>query len=101
MLSKNVAQEGIIDIATIESTPEVSEHILEYYRNRPRNRHETLGTDEVAFLMVSEDDNTIESRLDGIRHRQHKFVCLNDNMNHSNPDAQLVCRATLVNALLL
>ena len=44
-----------------------------------------MGTDEVAFVMVDQNDASIQSRLDGIRERQHKFVCLNDNMNHSDP----------------
>jgi UDP-N-acetylglucosamine-lysosomal-enzyme len=47
-----------------------------------------LGTDDVAFLMINENDTNVESRLDGIRYRQQKFICLNDNMNHTNPKAK-------------
>jgi len=56
------------------------------------SRHEILGTDDVAFLMINENDTNIESRLDGIRLRQQKFICLNDNMNHSNPKAKEAVR---------
>ncbi|KYQ88805.1 putative glycophosphotransferase [Tieghemostelium lacteum] len=51
-----------------------------------RNYYKTSmeGTDEVAFIMISNNDTVAESKLDGIRQRKHKFICLNDNMDHSN-----------------
>lgn len=37
--------------------------------------------------MVSQDYAKALKALDGIRERRHKFICLNDNMNHSHPDS--------------
>jgi UDP-N-acetylglucosamine-lysosomal-enzyme len=54
----------------------------------PSFRYEILGTDEVAFLMVNENYAKTQKSLDGIRERRQKFICLNDNMNHTNPDSQ-------------
>ena len=42
----------------------------------------------MAFLMVSEQDEDIVGKLDGIRRDRQKFLCLNDNMNHSDPRSE-------------
>jgi len=36
--------------------------------------------------MIGSNSSNVLKALDGIRERRHKFVCLNDNMNHSDPD---------------
>lgn len=55
-------------------------------------RHQTVDSDEVAFLMVNNNATTVEKALDGIRERRQKFVCLNDNLNHSDPSARDVSK---------
>ena len=35
--------------------------------------------------MVSTNDSALASRLDGIRVKRQKFICLNDNLEHSDP----------------
>ena len=45
-----------------------------------------LDTEEVAFLMINNDDEKLEEKLDGIRKQKQKFVCLNDNLNHTHPE---------------
>ena len=50
-------------------------------------RHQIDGTDEVAFIMVGNNDTVMQGKLDGIRQKRHRFICLNDNINHSSPDA--------------
>jgi hypothetical protein len=51
-------------------------------------RHELIDNPEqVAFLMVGTNATNLEKSLDGIRERRQKFICLNDNMNHSDPEA--------------
>ncbi|KAH3745280.1 N-acetylglucosamine-1-phosphotransferase subunits alpha/beta [Pelomyxa schiedti] len=44
--------------------------------------------DDVAFIMVNTNDTSLQKRLDSIREKSNKFICLNDNMNHSHPAAQ-------------
>lgn len=56
------------------------------------SRHQTVDSDEVAFLMVNNNSTTVEKALDGIRERRQKFVCLNDNLNHSDPSARDVSK---------
>ncbi|EFA84682.1 putative glycophosphotransferase [Heterostelium album PN500] len=59
-----------------------------------RNFYQTTieGTDEVAFLMVDDNYTVTQSRLDGVRQRRHKFICLNDNINHDKPTAPLAIK---------
>jgi len=40
------------------------------------------GHEEVAFLMVGNNATNTQNSLDGVREKRHKFICLNDNMNH-------------------
>ena len=42
--------------------------------------------------MVPTNHTEIEKKLDGVRLRRQKFICLNDNMNHSNPESRKVVR---------
>jgi len=35
--------------------------------------------------MIGTNATDVLRALDGIRHKKQKFICLNDNMNHSNP----------------
>lgn len=43
--------------------------------------------------MVSEQDDEIVGKLDGIRRDRQKFLCLNDNMNHSDPKSEYTKQA--------
>ena len=51
--------------------------------------YEVMATlDEVAFEMIGDDETATRERLDSIRARQPKFVCVNDNM--MNPGERLI-----------
>lgn len=50
-------------------------------------RFELADGDEVAFVMVRTNATNVLHAIDGIRQRRQKFICLNDNLNHSNPHA--------------
>ena len=43
------------------------------------------GSEDVGFLMIGNNATNTQNSLDGIREKRHKFICLNDNMNHSDP----------------
>jgi UDP-N-acetylglucosamine-lysosomal-enzyme len=53
-------------------------------------RFEVLDTEEVAFIMIPTNSTQLLPKLDGIRLKRHKFLCLNDDLNHTNPEAQRV-----------
>uniref|UniRef100_A0A6B2KXE3 EF-hand domain-containing protein n=1 Tax=Arcella intermedia TaxID=1963864 RepID=A0A6B2KXE3_9EUKA len=54
-------------------------------KKQKRNKYEIIETDDVAFVMIGTNSSDVRKALDGIRNKKHKFICLNDNMNHSNP----------------
>ena len=56
------------------------------------DKYEVVGTDDISFLMLHDNATVVEQQLDGIRRRQTKFNCLNDNMNHTNPDSDEAVR---------
>ena len=45
---------------------------------------------EVAFKMVRNNITTVRRELDSLRRKRHKFICLNDNIDHTQPDADMV-----------
>lgn len=64
-----------------------------HYKARLLNRYELGDAEQVAFVMVPTNRSKAISSLDGIRHRRHKFVCLNDNINHTDPHSEEVVNA--------
>eukprot|EP01105_Mastigella_eilhardi_P015897 TRINITY_DN363_c0_g1_i1.p1 TRINITY_DN363_c0_g1~~TRINITY_DN363_c0_g1_i1.p1 ORF type:complete len:715 (-),score=152.10 TRINITY_DN363_c0_g1_i1:452-2596(-) len=50
------------------------ERVKGYFSKLRKYRHEVKDTDQVAFIMVNNNDTTLQNRLDGIRLKQHKFV---------------------------
>ena len=78
------------DVFTIND--ELLDNLRGYYEPRFRNKYQTKNADDVAFLMINQDDAKLEENLDGIRERQHKFICLNDNIDHDSPKAKEAVR---------
>ncbi|KAJ4457447.1 putative N-acetylglucosamine-1-phosphotransferase subunits alpha/beta [Paratrimastix pyriformis] len=47
-------------------------------------KFEIVPLDDVSFVMVRDNETTMQSRFDDILFKRSKFVCLNDDMNSSN-----------------
>eukprot|EP00727_Mastigamoeba_balamuthi_P004638 m51a1_g14172 putative n-acetylglucosamine-1-phosphotransferase subunits alpha beta-like (770) ;mRNA; f:22617-25887 len=62
------------------------------FEKKRLRKHEVRDTDQVAFLMIGNNDTALPARLDGIRLKRHKFICLNDNLNHSDPTTEQTLR---------
>jgi UDP-N-acetylglucosamine-lysosomal-enzyme len=76
-----------ITVEVAEACNKTSDEMRKVFSKRLKYKHQLDGTDEVAFIMVSNNDTVMQGKLDGIRQKRHKFICLNDNINHSSPDA--------------
>eukprot|EP01121_Diplochlamys_sp_Union-15-3_P012990 TRINITY_DN3965_c0_g1_i3.p1 TRINITY_DN3965_c0_g1~~TRINITY_DN3965_c0_g1_i3.p1 ORF type:complete len:223 (+),score=22.71 TRINITY_DN3965_c0_g1_i3:245-913(+) len=70
----------------------ITDSLLSFYGKKLKNRFEIKDTDEVAFVMIGTNSTDVTRALDGIRHRKQRFICLNDNMNHSNPHSKEVVK---------
>src|SRR5690349_8914386 len=44
-------------------------------------------------MVVRSNSSTINIALDELRSKRHKFICLNDNMDHSLPDTKMTVKA--------
>ena len=53
-------------------------------------KHDIRSLDEVSFLQVRDDPERVLSHLDTIRRRRPKFICLNDNMNETAPNEEVL-----------
>jgi len=65
------------------------------FKGVTKNKFETLGDEDVAFHMIRDNASAVLQQLDAIRGKKKKFVCLNDNIDHSKKDAELI-KALLV-----
>lgn len=50
--------------------------------------HELGDVGEVSFEMLVDDGNATLAKLDSVRARRTKFVCINDDMKHAPPGVQ-------------
>eukprot|EP01130_Rhizamoeba_saxonica_P004675 TRINITY_DN1897_c0_g2_i1.p1 TRINITY_DN1897_c0_g2~~TRINITY_DN1897_c0_g2_i1.p1 ORF type:complete len:829 (+),score=172.96 TRINITY_DN1897_c0_g2_i1:53-2488(+) len=72
-------------ITVVKECTKLYEAIEAAESKKKKNKFEIVDTEEVAFLMIGTNATNVQRSLDGIRERRQKFVCLNDNMDHSNP----------------
>ncbi|XP_060101604.1 N-acetylglucosamine-1-phosphotransferase subunits alpha/beta isoform X2 [Heteronotia binoei] len=68
----------------------VTDRIRKAYKDKNKYRFEIMGEEEVAFKMIRTNVSHVVGQLDDIRKNPRKFVCLNDNIDHSHKDAQTV-----------
>lgn len=79
-----------ITLKVLESCNKTRTEIEKIFSKKLRFKHQIDGTDEVAFLMVGNNHTTMQTKLDGVRTRRQKFICLNDNIDHSLADSHKV-----------
>ena len=55
-----------------------------------RYKHEILGEDDIVFKMIRNNITYVLNQLDWIRKNRRKFICLNDDLDHSREDAKII-----------
>ncbi|KAM9328718.1 N-acetylglucosamine-1-phosphotransferase subunits alpha/beta isoform 2-T2 [Pholidichthys leucotaenia] len=68
----------------------ISERIHKAFRDKNKYKFEIMGEEEIAFKMVRTNVSHVVGQLDDIRKNPRKFICLNDNIDHSHKDAATV-----------
>ncbi|KAL6116726.1 gnptab [Pungitius sinensis] len=68
----------------------VTERIQKAFKDQNKYKFETMGEEEIAFKMVRTNVSHVVGQLDDIRKNPRKFICLNDNIDHSHKDASTV-----------
>ena len=57
---------------------------------RKRYKFEMVGDEEITFKMIRNNVSHLIHQLDWIRKNRRKFVCLNDNIDHDNPESKVI-----------
>lgn len=60
------------------------------------NRYEIMGEEEISFKMIHSDVNAVIRELDEMTKRPKKFMCLNDNINHSDYDNAVMIKKMMI-----
>lgn len=68
----------------------ITERIHKAFKDQNKYKFEIMGEEEIAFKMVRTNVSHVVGQLDDIRKNPRKFVCLNDNIDHSHKDAATV-----------
>jgi UDP-N-acetylglucosamine-lysosomal-enzyme len=63
--------------------------IIKIYSSKPK--YSCIQTDEeqVQFKMLTHNSTKVLAKLDEVRNDQRKFICLNDNLDHSTEDSKI------------
>lgn len=59
-------------------------------RTRPANHFETVKVEDYVFRMLNNNASRVLMQLDELRRDPKKFICLNDNLDYSSKDLNLV-----------
>jgi len=73
-----------IDVNVVSHSGDVADLIEDKWRSLRKFRFELESLDQVEFYMVPDDTEKVVKRLDEIRVKQPKFICLNDDMNKTS-----------------
>uniref|UniRef100_A0A665W249 N-acetylglucosamine-1-phosphotransferase subunits alpha/beta n=1 Tax=Echeneis naucrates TaxID=173247 RepID=A0A665W249_ECHNA len=68
----------------------ITDRIHKAFRDQTKYKFEIMGEEEIAFKMVRTNVSHVVGQLDDIRKNPRKFICLNDNIDHSHKDAATV-----------
>jgi UDP-N-acetylglucosamine-lysosomal-enzyme len=84
----------VVTESLLSACDEIINLLNDSKKTTKKYKHETLGDDDIAFKMISNNATAVLRQLDNIRANKKKFICLNDNIDHSQD-------ATIVRALLV
>mmetsp|Transcript_26095 Transcript_26095/g.65591 ORF Transcript_26095/g.65591 Transcript_26095/m.65591 type:complete len:1122 (+) Transcript_26095:89-3454(+) len=76
-----------VTLEMLQADETILRPLREFWRSLGKYRHEEEDASQVAFLMIGTNDTDLSERLDGIRRDRQKFICLNDNIDHTQPHA--------------
>uniref|UniRef100_A0A671KAW7 N-acetylglucosamine-1-phosphotransferase subunits alpha/beta n=1 Tax=Sinocyclocheilus anshuiensis TaxID=1608454 RepID=A0A671KAW7_9TELE len=68
----------------------ITERIHKTFKDQNKYKFEIMGEEEIAFKMIRTNVSHVVGQLDDIRKNPRKFICLNDNIDHSHKDANTV-----------
>eukprot|EP00163_Fabomonas_tropica_P000210 TRINITY_DN10141_c0_g1_i1.p1 TRINITY_DN10141_c0_g1~~TRINITY_DN10141_c0_g1_i1.p1 ORF type:complete len:397 (+),score=82.91 TRINITY_DN10141_c0_g1_i1:926-2116(+) len=89
MLNNASSTDGVTFNQLMDHRPTLAK-LKDMYKKRSARRYELEPLDEVHFMQVRDNHDTVLEQLDSIRKNKPKFICLNDNMNATHPNPKVV-----------
>ena len=80
----NEADPPNINIDVIARTSDVLDLIEDKWSSLRKYKFELVNLDQIEFYMVPDNTTLVQLRLDEIRSKMPKFICLNDDMNKTH-----------------
>ena len=74
----------------LQNCPPILTELNSTMKGKTKYKFETLGDEDVTFKMIRNNVSYLIFQLDWIRKNKRKFVCLNDNIDHTKPDAEII-----------
>eukprot|EP00033_Pygsuia_biforma_P004030 GCRY01004414.1.p1 GENE.GCRY01004414.1~~GCRY01004414.1.p1 ORF type:complete len:336 (+),score=114.69 GCRY01004414.1:185-1192(+) len=78
-----------VSLAALAAAADVVDDLRATVTRRGKFRFQLKDLEEVGFMMVGNDPAGVVPPLDTMRKDRPKFICLNDNMDHSDPNMQV------------
>ncbi|XP_045176047.2 N-acetylglucosamine-1-phosphotransferase subunits alpha/beta-like isoform X2 [Mercenaria mercenaria] len=69
---------------------EVADIVKSNFPPKNKYKHVEVDDSEIAFKMIKSNVSTVVGQLDDIRKKPKKFICLNDNIDHSLEQSRTV-----------
>ena len=90
----NCTENGLIDLtkSVLRSCEIVYERVEAFFSRRLKNRFEMGDSTEIGFQMIGTNSTDVLRAIDGIRRNRHKFICLNDNIDHNDLESKNVVK---------
>jgi hypothetical protein len=80
-----------ISFEVFMAVPDIQKKLKTIVEKKPKYLHQEMGSEEIEFYMVGNDVEKVTTRLQELRAKAPKFICLNDDMNKTHdPDPQLL-----------
>ena len=84
----------LVNLEFFVECKELIELVKLHYSVQPKRQFEIIDEDDIAFKMIDQNSSKALSHLDWIRKNRRKFICINDNIDHS------ISSSLVVNSLI-
>ena len=80
----------LVNLEFFVECKELMELVKLHYSVKSKRHFEIMDEDDIAFKMINQNSSQALSHLDWIRKHRRRFICINDNIDHSVPSSLIV-----------
>jgi len=87
---EEVGENGGLSIQQVVGSKWITDKLEKALENVPKYKHEMGDGNQVAFHMVGDSAEEVHKQVDSIWRNRPYFVCINDNMNKTGPNPEVI-----------